>query len=112
MIRNAAKVVASLLTVAALAVPAAAALAPESPSLPSADRIAPYIRERLGDHASADVRVCIAGDGHVTSIALVQSSSFDRFDDAVLKDVQSWHFAATGDARCAKTTVEYDASKK
>jgi TonB family protein len=105
------RIAASLLTLIAFATPAIAQLRPaDAPSLPSADRIAPWIREKLGDHASADVRVCVAGDGHVTSIALVHTSQYDAFDRAVLKDVASWHFEATGDARCRTTTISYDAS--
>jgi TonB family protein len=99
-----------LLAVALVAVPATAFAAPklaESPSLPSADRIAPWIKQKLGDTASADIRLCIAPDGHVTSVGIVKTSSYTAFDNAVMTDVTDWHFAQSDSYRCMKTTIAY-----
>jgi TonB family protein len=98
-----------LLVVLAVAVPASADPRPvESPSLPSADRIAAWVRASVGDHPSVDVRLCTDSDGRVTSVELLRSSSYEPFDRAVLKDVAAWRFAASGDAQCAKKTIAYD----
>src|SRR5262245_58505879 len=55
-----------------------------NPRLPSADRIAPEVRARLGETASSALRLCVSPTGRVTDVALVESSGFDRFDAAVL----------------------------
>ena len=99
--------------VLAAAVPATAFAAipkmTDAPSLPSADRIAPYIKQKLGSTASADVRLCIAADGHVTSVGIVKGSTYTPFDNAVMRDVSDWRFAASDVDRCLKTTIAYHA---
>lgn len=107
-----AAVVAALFVSATSVVVVAAPRPLAEPSLPSADRIAPWIRANAGDHVKADIRLCIAPDGHVTSVAMVRGSSYAPFDRAVMTDVAEWQFAATGDSRCTKTTIAYDASSK
>jgi TonB family protein len=79
----------------------------EAPSLPSADRLAPYIKAKLGDTANADIRLCIAADGHVTKIELVKGSTYKAFDNAVMRDVSDWKFESTRVDRCVKTTIAY-----
>ena len=94
----------------AIAVPASAFAAPRlagDASLPSADRIDPYIKAKLGDVASADINLCIAPDGHVTSVAIVKSSTYTAFDNAIMRDVSDWRFVASDADRCMRTTIAY-----
>lgn len=79
------------------------------PALPSADRIQTWIRDRIGDEASTELRVCVAGDGHVTSVRVLHPSSYAPFDRAVVKDVRAWRFAAAGVPRCLPATIVYQA---
>ena len=103
----------ALLATLAVAAPASADLRPlDPPSLPSVDHIAGWVRDAVGDHPSADVRVCTGIDGQVASIQLVRSSGYEPFDRAVLKDVAKWQFDVGGEAQCAKKTITYDASPK
>jgi TonB family protein len=81
----------------------------QAPELHSADRIAPWIRERIGSTASVDLRICVATDGHVVSTSLVRGSGYDAFDHAVMTDVTSWRYAASDVPRCTRTTIEYRA---
>jgi len=78
----------------------------DTPELPSADRIDPWIRARFGAIASVDLRVCTASDGHVVSVDLLRGSSLPAFDRAVVTDVKAWQFEP-GPASCARTTVMY-----
>lgn len=90
-----------------LAVSGSAALADAPKSLPSADRIAPYIKQHLGNTASADVQLCVAADGHVSRVGLLKGSKFAAFDRAVVHDVSGWQFASGDATRCVKTTIAY-----
>ena len=98
-----------LVTVLTLVAPAAAFAAPKpaEPSMPSADRISPWIKDRVGDVAAVDMRVCVATDGHVMSVKLLQGSSFDAFDRAALKDVAEWKYEPKHVPLCTRTHVEY-----
>ena len=64
------------------------------PAVPSVDRIGREVRGTLGDHAVAQLDLCVSPSGRVTKLALAESSSFDEFDAALLRDAQSWRFAA------------------
>ena len=95
-----------------LVAPAAAFASPklaQPAELPSADRIAPWIKDRIGDTARVDVRVCLAADGRVTSVKLLKTSSYDAFDRAAMKDVASWRYEPNALPRCTPTHVEYHA---
>ncbi len=81
----------------------------QTPELRSADRIAPWIRDRIGATASVDLRICVATDGHVLSANLLRGSGYEAFDHAVMTDVTSWRYAATDVPRCTRTTIEYRA---
>lgn len=79
------------------------------PELPSVDRIQTWIRDRIGDEASTELRVCIATDGRVTSVSVLRPSSYLPFDRAVMQDVRAWRFAAAAVPRCLPTTIVYQA---
>lgn len=76
-----------------------------------ADRLMPQIRDRVGLTAKADVRVCAAADGHVTSVTLVHGSGYEAFDRAVLTDVRAWQFATDSIPRCTVAKISYLAER-
>jgi TonB family protein len=86
----------------------------QAPRLPSVDRIARDIRARLGDHAIASIELCVAADGHVTKVSLVEGSGYDAFDVAMLRDAEEWQFASLPGATakqplqtCERAKVKY-----
>src|SRR5207249_11693871 len=79
----------------------------QAPELRSADRIAPWIRDRVGSTASVDLRICVATDGHVASASLLRGSGYVAFDRAVMTDVTDWRYAPTEVPRCTRTKVAY-----
>jgi TonB family protein len=64
------------------------------PQLPSADRMSRVIDTWLGDEASVDVRFCVSPSGKVASASLRRGSTLPAFDEAVMKDIVDWEFAA------------------
>ena len=85
------------------------------PRLPSVDRMSRH----LGDQV-ASVELCVAPAGHVTKVAIVDSSGDDRFDAALLRDAKEWQFAslpghsASGTVTlqtCERATVKYIAPR-
>lgn len=85
-----------------------------NPHLPSADEHLTQIREDAGDVASARVRFCVAPDGHVDSVNIMNHSSSPLFDWALMHDVAQWQFA--GEERnpspsetCETATISYRA---
>ena len=81
----------------------------EEPQLPSADRLAPWIKDRVGNKVAVDMRVCLAADGHVSSVTLIKGSTYGAFDRAAMKDVASWRYEPKAIPRCMPTHVEYHA---
>lgn len=84
------------------------------PRLPSVDRIAHHVRARLGDQAVASLELCVAPDGHVTKVALLEGTSYGPFDVAVVRDVHTWQFAPMPGhsavkslQTCERATVKY-----
>jgi TonB family protein len=65
------------------------------PRLPSVDRISHQVRARLGEISVAAVELCVAPDGHVTRVALLEGTHFAAFDAALVRDAQAWRFAAS-----------------
>jgi len=63
-----------------------------NPRLPSADRLSGVIRADLGGVASADVWLCVGGNGRVREVNLVRGSSLASFDRALVHDVADWQF--------------------
>lgn len=97
------------LAVVALAPTTALAMPLEEPALPSVDRLSPYIKARLGDSADVGIRVCITPDGHVANVAIVRSSTFVAFDEAVKSDIGEWRYAASDAYHCMRTRITYQA---
>ncbi len=64
------------------------------PQLPSADQIAHRLRTFGSGVATAHVQLCVAPDGHVASLKLERGSMLGSFDQAVMHDAATWHFAA------------------
>lgn len=62
------------------------------PRLPSVDRIAHHVRARLGDDATAALELCVSPAGRVTKVSMIQGSTYEPFDNAVLRDAQAWQF--------------------
>lgn len=88
--------------------------AAKEPRLPSVDRIAHQVRARLGDEAMASIELCVAADGKVTKVSLVEGTAFEPFNAAVLRDAQEWQFAsmpgasaATKLQTCERANVKY-----
>jgi len=62
------------------------------PRLPSVDRIAHHVRARLGDDATAALELCVSPAGRVTKVSMIQGSTYEPFDAAVVRDAQAWRF--------------------
>jgi TonB family protein len=75
------------------------------PRLPSADQMSRVILDELGPVASAEVRVCVAADGHVQEVNLVRSSSLVQFDRALLRDMTDWQFSGTPGSSALASTL-------
>ena len=58
----------------------------EEPRLPSVDRIARGAQ--LGSEAVASIELCVAADGHVTKVALIEGTSSAAFNDALVRDIE------------------------
>jgi TonB family protein len=73
--------------------------------LPSADRAG------LAGRLSAGVRLCVAPDGRVHSVAIERSSGTPEFDRALTADIPSWQYApykAPSELKvCERLTVDY-----
>lgn len=64
----------------------------QEPRVPSVDRIARGLH--LDDVAVASIELCVAANGRVTRVALVEGTSSNAFNDALLRDIEEWQFAA------------------
>ena len=82
-----------------------------APSLPSVDRMGARVRAALGDTATAAVQLCVSPAGHVTKVDLLESSTFEAFDAALLKDARAWQFTKlpgpTTLQTCSRAIVSY-----
>lgn len=86
----------------------------EEPRLPSVDRIAHALRAELDGEAVASIDLCVAADGRVTKVALIEGTSSRSFNDALMRDIEQWQFAAMPGAStnkwlqtCERATVKY-----
>ncbi len=81
------------------------------PKLPSVDKLSSQLRYELGDMAQATLKLCVTPAGDVASATITQGSASAAFDDALIHDLTSWHFAPTpGPANvksCRVATVVY-----
>jgi TonB family protein len=88
--------------------------AAKEPRLPSVDRIAHQVRARLGDEVVASIELCVAADGKVSKVSLLEGSSYEPFDAAIVRDAREWQFAsmpgataATKLQTCERAKVKY-----
>ena len=72
-----------------------------APRLPSVDRIAHQVRARLGDEAVASIELCVAPNGKVTKVSLIEGTSYAPFNAAILRDAEQWQFASMPGATAA-----------
>ena len=85
----------------------------EEPRLPSVDRISHDVRAQLGSVAVASIDLCVAADGHVTKVALIEGTSSGAFNAAVVRDIEQWQFAPMPGATnkslqtCERAKVKY-----
>jgi TonB family protein len=88
--------------------------AAKEPRLPSVDRIAHQVRARLGDEVVASIELCVAANGKVSKVSLLEGSSYEPFDAAIVRDAREWQFAsmpgataATKLQTCERAKVKY-----
>jgi TonB family protein len=81
------------------------------PSTPrAADRLAPRVVAELGGEARADLRLCVGGDGSVTSAKIAHGTGIDELDAAFVSEAQSWRYeplAAADKVACQKVEISY-----
>jgi hypothetical protein len=82
--------------------------------LPSVDRIAHQVRARLGDEAVASIALCVAANGKVSKVSLLEGTAYEPFDAAIVRDAHEWQFAsmpgataATKLQTCERAKVKY-----
>jgi TonB family protein len=81
---------------------------PETPR--AANRLANRVTAELGGEARADLRLCVGGDGAVTSAKIASSSGIAELDAAFLKEAESWRYeplAAADKTACQKVEISY-----
>jgi TonB family protein len=80
-------------------------------SAPSANRqLAHRVNVELGGVAHADLRLCVGGDGSVTSASVVSTSGIEALDSAFVDEARGWRYAplAADDATaCQKVEISY-----
>lgn len=84
------------------------------PTMPSVDRVAHGLRFELGDAILASLEICVAPQGHVTKVALVEPTPHAKLDEAILQDARQWQFASrpgsTAEATlqtCERASLKY-----
>lgn len=84
------------------------------PRMPTVDRVAYQLRFELGDAVRASLDLCVAPDGHVTKVALVEPTRHEQLDAAILRDASEWQFASqpgsTATAKlqtCERASLKY-----
>jgi TonB family protein len=80
-------------------------------SIPGAAHMARWIDLEHGGAVAASIRVCVAPNGNVGDVDLIQSSGMAEFDDAVLRTAENWQYekyeAPKGTLLCQKATIAY-----
>ena len=90
----------------------------DQPRLPSVDRIAHRVRAQLGDVVVASIELCVSAGGNVTRVAMLEGTSYEPFNAAVLRDIAQWQFASMPGATsqqalqtCERAKVKYVAAQ-
>lgn len=80
----------------------------KDPHLPSVDLMSHRIRNEVDDDvASAEVRLCVGGNGRVQRVQLLRGSSSWAFDEALVHDMSDWQFSETpGNVALARQNCE------
>jgi TonB family protein len=76
----------------------------------AANRVAHRVTAELGGIARADLRLCVGGDGAVTSATVANSSGIDELDAAFVDEAKSWRYeplAASDKSACQKVEISY-----
>jgi TonB family protein len=76
----------------------------------AADRLAHRVDVELGGQARANLRLCVGGDGSVTSATVAKSSGIDALDAAFVDEAKSWRYAALASPEataCQKVEISY-----
>jgi TonB family protein len=79
-------------------------------SSPAADRLAHRVEVELGGQARADLRLCVGGDGAVTSASVAESSGIAALDAAFVDAARGWRYealAAPTATACQKVEISY-----
>ncbi len=90
----------------------------DEPRLPSVDRIAHQVRAQVGDVATASIELCVSANGRVTKVAMLEGSSYEPFNAAVVRDIEQLQFASMPGATsqqtlqtCERAKVKYFAAQ-
>jgi TonB family protein len=59
--------------------------------------------------ANTKVHLCVAPDGAVDQVDVIDSSGHTGYDRAVVQSARSWKFEAGAERSCTKMNVVYDA---
>lgn len=82
----------------------------EASSPRAADRLAHRVDVELGGTARADLRLCVGGDGAVTSATVARSSGIAALDTAFVDEARTWRYealAAPTATACQKVEISY-----
>lgn len=77
---------------------------------PAADRLAHQVQVELGGIARTDLRLCVGGDGSVTSARVARSSGISELDDVLTQAALGWRYQplAAADAKaCHNVEISY-----
>ena len=75
----------------------------------AADRLAHRVTAELGGEARADLRLCVGGDGSVTSAKVARGTGIDELDAAFIDEAKSWRYEplAADKTTCQKVEISY-----
>jgi len=54
----------------------------------------PLVSRRMGEQGEVDLQLCIAYQGHVESVVVINSSGYERLDRSALETIKTWKFSA------------------
>ena len=76
----------------------------------AANRLAHRVTAELGGEARADLRLCVGGDGTVTSATIANSSGIEALDAAFVDEAKTWRYEAllaADKSACQKVEISY-----